>query len=119
AGALGYRDHEEAPADEVFAAVARIVRAVDVPVTADLEAGYGLAPAELVDRMLAAGVVGCNLEDSDHRAGGLVDIDLHAARLAELGVARISFGGGLHILAQQALRRALHRVNEGADPYSR
>ena len=55
------------PADEVFAAIRRITRAVDVPVSADVEAGYGLAPAELVERLLAAGAVGCNLEDSaDH-----------------------------------------------------
>src|SRR5579863_7092210 len=45
AATLGYRDHEDAPADEMFAAAARIVRAVTVPVTVDLEAGYRLPPA--------------------------------------------------------------------------
>ncbi len=79
---LGYADREQTPVDEMFAAVARITRSVDVPVTADLEAGYGLPPDELVDRLLEAGAVGLNLEDTDHRAGGktLVDADVHAAR---------------------------------------
>ena len=42
ANALGYDDHEDAPADEMFAAAWRIARSVDVPVTVDAEAGYGL-----------------------------------------------------------------------------
>jgi len=69
--ALGYEDHEQAPVDEVLAAVARITRSVAVPVTADFEAGYGLAPAEIVERLVDAGAAGCNLEDTDHAAGAL------------------------------------------------
>ncbi|WP_280718653.1 isocitrate lyase/phosphoenolpyruvate mutase family protein [Kitasatospora sp. MAP5-34] len=83
AAVLGYADGEQTPVDEMFAAVARIVRSVDVPVTADLEAGYGLPPAELVERLLAAGAVGCNLEDSDPATGKLKPIEEHAAWLAE------------------------------------
>ncbi|MEU2711012.1 isocitrate lyase/phosphoenolpyruvate mutase family protein [Streptomyces sp. NPDC007205] len=63
AASLGYADGAT-PADEMFAAVARITRAVDVPVSADVEGGYGLGPEELVERLLEAGAVGCNLEDS-------------------------------------------------------
>src|SRR3954466_3820883 len=61
AATLGYDDHEgapaaaggstntgAAPADEMLAAAARIAKAVDVPVTLDAEAGYGMEPAELV-----------------------------------------------------------------------
>src|SRR4051812_21988880 len=44
AGSLGYADGEEAPWDEVVAASARIVRAARLPVTADIEAGYGDTP---------------------------------------------------------------------------
>ena len=84
---LGHEDGDVAPADEMFAAAARIARAVSVPVSMDAEAGYGLPPAELVDRLLSAGVVGCNLEDSDHVAGGLVDAERHAAYLAEVWAA--------------------------------
>nr|WP_240929993.1 isocitrate lyase/phosphoenolpyruvate mutase family protein [Streptomyces coryli] len=64
AEALGYGDGGLTPPDEMFAAVRRIARAVDVPVTADIETGYGLPPKEIVERLLEAGAVGCNLEDS-------------------------------------------------------
>ncbi|MEU6664459.1 isocitrate lyase/phosphoenolpyruvate mutase family protein [Streptomyces sp. NPDC046727] len=81
AASLGYEDGAT-PADEMFAAVARITRAVDVPVSADVESGYGLAPKELVERLLEAGAVGCNLEDSD--GGALKDPHEHAEFLAEV-----------------------------------
>ncbi|MER7960712.1 isocitrate lyase/PEP mutase family protein [Streptomyces ardesiacus] len=79
AASLGYADGAT-PADEMFAAVARIARAVDVPVSADVEDGYGLAPEELVERLLDAGAVGCNLEDSAD--GVLKDPAEHAEWLA-------------------------------------
>ncbi|MFF1610428.1 isocitrate lyase/phosphoenolpyruvate mutase family protein [Amycolatopsis sp. NPDC058278] len=87
AGALGHEDGERAPWREMFAAVARIARAVPVPVTVDAEAGYGLEPDQLVAELLAAGAVGCNLEDTDHRAGGLVPAAAQADRLAAIRAA--------------------------------
>jgi 2-methylisocitrate lyase-like PEP mutase family enzyme len=66
AASLGWADGQQTPVDEVFGALARIARVLDVPVSADLEAGYDLAPDAFVARMLAAGAVGCNLEDTDH-----------------------------------------------------
>jgi 2-methylisocitrate lyase-like PEP mutase family enzyme len=63
--------------------VARVAAAVSVPVTADLEAGYGLPAGELVERLHAAGAVGCNLEDTDHHGPDvLVPAVTHAARVA-------------------------------------
>src|SRR5215475_2825652 len=67
--ALGYQDNDSMPVDEAFGAVARIARSIPVPVTADLAAGYRLPAAELVERLLNAGAVGCNLEDTDHHGG--------------------------------------------------
>ncbi|HTV89856.1 MAG TPA: isocitrate lyase/phosphoenolpyruvate mutase family protein [Stellaceae bacterium] len=66
AWALGYADGEAAPWDEVVAATARIARAVNVPVTADIESGYGDNPeavARSITDIIAAGAVGVNLED--------------------------------------------------------
>ena len=63
---LGYPDGERISRDEMLAAVARITRRIDVPITADLEAGYGLTPqavSETVRRAIDAGAVGMNLED--------------------------------------------------------
>ncbi|MFD7666127.1 isocitrate lyase/phosphoenolpyruvate mutase family protein [Streptomyces sp. NPDC059788] len=84
AASLGYEDGSTPP-DEMFAAVARIVRAVDVPVTADLEAGYGLPARELVERIAATGAVGCNIEDSER--GQLTGAARQADRIAEIRAA--------------------------------
>src|SRR5881392_2921786 len=66
AWALGYADGEAAPWDEVVAATARMARAVTVPVTADIEAGFGETPeavARSIGEIIGAGAVGVNLED--------------------------------------------------------
>nr|WP_202448584.1 isocitrate lyase/phosphoenolpyruvate mutase family protein [Streptomyces sp. SID2999] len=83
AAVLGYADGGAVPADEAFEALARIIRAVDVPVTVDIEDGYGLAPDRVVERLLGIGAVGCNLEDTDHASGKLKDAREHADWLGE------------------------------------
>jgi 2-methylisocitrate lyase-like PEP mutase family enzyme len=92
AEALGYEDGEVTPAEEMLAAVGRIAAAVELPVTADLEAGYGLSPDELVAGLLDAGAVGLNQEDTDHTTGRLADPDAHAERLAAIKDAGRSAG---------------------------
>jgi 2-methylisocitrate lyase-like PEP mutase family enzyme len=88
AEALGYEDGEKTPADEMLAAVARIARVVDVPVTADLEAGYGLDGGELARRLLDAGAVGLNFEDTDHaHHPALQPIEEQCARIAAIKAA--------------------------------
>jgi len=67
ATANGYDDGEGLPLELAIANLERIVRATQLPVTIDLESGYGDAPesvARAVERSIAAGAVGCNLEDS-------------------------------------------------------
>jgi 2-methylisocitrate lyase-like PEP mutase family enzyme len=84
AEAIGYEDGERTPPAEMLAAVARIAAAVELPVTADLEAGYGLSPDDLIGGLLEAGAVGLNQEDTDHATGELSDPDSQAERLAAL-----------------------------------
>ncbi len=62
AATFGYDDGENIPFDLHVGMVERIAQAVDVPVTMDLEAGYG-DPAESVRRAMSVGVVGANIED--------------------------------------------------------
>jgi 2-methylisocitrate lyase-like PEP mutase family enzyme len=81
---LGYEDHERAPADEMFAAAVRIVRGVEVPVTVDAEAGYGMEPAELATALRSVGAAGCNLEETDHATGSLRDPDRQAEWLSQV-----------------------------------
>jgi 2-methylisocitrate lyase-like PEP mutase family enzyme len=84
AATLGYEDHEGAPGDEMLAAAARIARGVEVPVTVDAEAGYGMEPAELVAALQDMGAAGCNLEESDYAAGDLRDTEQQAEWLKEV-----------------------------------
>lgn len=79
---LGYPDGEHISREEMIARVARIVRGVNVPVTADLEAGYGPKPDDVgttTRQMIEAGAVGMNLEDAvDDR---LLDLSLAVDRV--------------------------------------
>ena len=100
AAALGYEDEEGAPADEMLAAAARMARGVEVPVTVDAEAGYGMQPGELVAALRNAGAAGCNLEDTDHTAGGLRDPDRHAEWLRAVRQAASADGYRLVINAR-------------------
>jgi 2-methylisocitrate lyase-like PEP mutase family enzyme len=83
--------------EAAFSQLARITSAVDVPVTADLEGGYGLNPGELVEALLGAGAVGCNIEDTDHATGdSLVDAEMQAGYLA--GIRTAADDRGVHIV---------------------
>ena len=137
AAALGYEDEERAPAEEMLAAAARMARGVEVPVTVDAQAGYGMQPGELVAALRSAGAAGCNLEDTDHTAGRLRDPDRHAGWLRAVRQAAsadgyrlvinaridVFFGpflagagpGTQEALVPEALRRATAYLEAGAD----
>jgi 2-methylisocitrate lyase-like PEP mutase family enzyme len=97
---LGYQDGEEAPVEQVLAAAAQIARAVNAPVTVDFERGYGLAPAELVERFAATGAVGLNLEDSNPPTGEMIDPAEQADFLSGVRSAAESAGVDLVINAR-------------------
>jgi len=75
---LGYTDGQKIPREEMLAAVRRMAEAVEVPVTADVEAGFGNTPEEVADtarEVISAGAVGMNLEDgAEERPDFLVDV---------------------------------------------
>lgn len=72
ADSLGSKDGENMDFADYLGAVQRITGSVDVPVSADVESGYGLDPKELFERVVEAGAVGVNIEDVLHREGGRV-----------------------------------------------
>ncbi|MFD0371959.1 isocitrate lyase/phosphoenolpyruvate mutase family protein [Streptomyces sp. NPDC127114] len=120
--ALGNPDGTTPP-EEMLAAVARIARAVSVPVSADLEDGYGLPADELVERVLETGAVGLNLEDSDRSGHRLRDPREQAERLAAV---RAAAGPALFVnarvdtylhrgTAEEAAERAVLYREAGAD----
>jgi 2-methylisocitrate lyase-like PEP mutase family enzyme len=128
AGSDGNSERESA-----FAQLRQITSAVTVPVTADLEGGYDLGPEELVEALLGAGAVGCNIEDTDHATGDrLLDADMRAAYLA--GIRSAADGRGVPIVVNaridaiirhpqrdpeaamdEVLRRARLYLDAGAD----
>ncbi|GAA1855239.1 isocitrate lyase/phosphoenolpyruvate mutase family protein [Pseudonocardia ailaonensis] len=82
--ALGRPDGQNLTRDEMVAAVARIVAAVDLPVSADVEGGYGPgtdAVATTVAAVVGAGAVGINLEDSRAPGGPLFEVEEQVARI--------------------------------------
>jgi 2-methylisocitrate lyase-like PEP mutase family enzyme len=136
AWALGRTDGEGLTRDQMINAIERITRAVRVPVTADVERGYGDgAPsdvAETVRRVIGAGAVGVNLEDAPGRDGTtLMETDAQVARIAAAREAASAEGVEIYInarvdvyLAQagqpegrldETVRRARSYVGAGAD----
>jgi 2-methylisocitrate lyase-like PEP mutase family enzyme len=114
AATLGYEDHEGAPGDEMLAAAARIAGGVEVPVTVDAEAGYGMEPAALVAELRSMGAAGCNLEDSDYAAGGLRDPDRHAEWLR--AVRQAASEDGYPLVVNARIDVFLHPFLAGAGP---
>ena len=93
ADSRGADDHEGQSFEEVVQAVQAIVAAVDVPVSVDLEAGYGQDPSDLIAGLLEAGGVGLNIEDTVHSQGGRVrTTEEHAGYVAGLRAAADSAG---------------------------
>jgi 2-methylisocitrate lyase-like PEP mutase family enzyme len=132
AACLGWADGEQTPPGEMFAAIARIARVVTVPVTADLEGGYGLGAEEFVARLLATGAVGCNIEDTERSGQSILrDPDAQADYLA--AVKRAGRAAGVDIVVNarvdvfvrqfgeptervaEAIRRAGIYLDAGAD----
>ncbi len=129
--ALGYADGQRIPRAEMLDMIRRIAAAVAVPVTADVEGGYGAtadAAAETARGVIAAGAVGMNLEDAGE--DGLLAAELHAERVRAARQAATAAGVPLVINARtdafeapgsdaqrfaEAVRRANLYLAAGAD----
>ncbi len=101
---LGYPDGQRIPRDEMLGAVARIARATRLPVSADVESGYGRTPREVSETcrgVLAAGAVGLNLEDTtDDPDGPLVAPELQMEKIRAIRAMANEFGVPLVINAR-------------------
>jgi 2-methylisocitrate lyase-like PEP mutase family enzyme len=93
---LGYVDGQRISRDEMLEVTGRIARAVNIPVTADLEAGYGTSAkdmAETVKAAIAAGIIGMNLEDvTGDDEDSLVDLSLQVEKIRAIREAGLSAG---------------------------
>jgi len=101
---LGYPDGQRVSRDEMLEVVARIARAVRIPVTADMEAGYGTTLADMTETakaIVAAGAVGLNLEDvTGETESSQVNTELQAEKIRTIREASRSLGVSLVINAR-------------------
>jgi len=84
--ALGYSDGEHTPLNLAIDNLLRITNATNLPVTVDLESGYGDSPAavgETIALAIQAGAIGCNLEDSFPENGSLREVGQQVERLRQ------------------------------------
>jgi 2-methylisocitrate lyase-like PEP mutase family enzyme len=104
AAALGYPDGQRVSRNEMLKAVARVSQAVQAPVTADMEAGYGTTPADMADtarELIAAGAVGLNLEDvTGDDESTQVELNLQVEKIRAIREASASAGVPLVINAR-------------------
>lgn len=101
---LGYPDGEKIPREEMLAVVARIAAKVKLPVTADVESGYGNRPedaAQTALEVIEAGAVGLNLEDAIHETErALVELPLQLEKINAVKEAGRKLGVALVINAR-------------------
>lgn len=133
AWSLGYADGERLPAEELLTACARIRRVVRLPLTVDLERGYGRNVEEvvhLVRALIALGVAGINIEDGREDGHLLPPEDL-CARIVGIRALAAQSGVRLFVNArsdsyfaakldpavrfEEALQRARRFAEAGAD----
>src|SRR6478609_7883969 len=97
ADSIGRPDNEGMTFDELLTRVVQITDAVDVPVSVDIEAGYGEAPTRLIEGLLGAGAVGLNIEDTVHGEGGRLRTSTEHAEL--VGALRAAAdAAGVHVV---------------------
>ncbi len=100
ADSRGQADNEDMTLDDALDGIRRVTGAVDVPVSADVESGYDTAPSELVERVLEAGAVGINVEDSVHSERRMRSAEEHADYIGALRAAADEAGVALVINAR-------------------
>ncbi|MEV6770735.1 isocitrate lyase/phosphoenolpyruvate mutase family protein [Nocardia sp. NPDC051030] len=97
ADSLGKADQEGMAFTDVLGRIREITATVDIPVSVDIESGYGLKPAQLVEGLLEAGAIALNIEDTVHGEGGRLRAPQeHADLVGELRQA--ADANGVHLV---------------------
>ncbi|MGV0040391.1 isocitrate lyase/PEP mutase family protein [Mycobacterium colombiense] len=118
ADSIGKPDNEGMSFDDVLARVAQITAAVDVPVSVDIESGYGQPAGRLIEGLLSVGAVGLNIEDTVHSEGKrLRTADEHAELVGELRSA--ADAAGVHVVINARTDLFLRQDGEASDRVDR
>jgi 2-methylisocitrate lyase-like PEP mutase family enzyme len=113
---LGYSDGERIPQDLMLATVGQISDSVRLPVSADLESGYGEV-AKTTAGLVAAGAVGLNLEDMDHESQSLVPVGAQIEKIAT--VRRVAAGLGANVVINARTDVFLAEIGEPGTRFDR
>lgn len=114
ADSRGQADNEGMTLDDALDGIRRITAAVDVPVTADVESGYGTPAAELVERVLDAGAVGINVEDTIHSEGRLRAVQEHAEYIG--AIRQAADAAGVELVVNARTDAFIGKVQRFDDP---
>ena len=118
ADSIGKSDQEGMTFDDVLTRVKQITAAVDVPISVDIESGYGESPTRLITGLLDAGAVGLNIEDTVHSEGGrLRSSSEHAELVGALRKAADS--AGVHVVINARTDLLFRQDGDEADRVDR
>lgn len=118
ADSVGRPDNEGMTFAELLTRVAQITGAVDLPVSVDIESGYGQTPETLIDGLVDVGAVGLNIEDTVHGEGGrLREAQEHADFVGRLR--RAADAVGVHVVINARTDLFLKQVGDESDRVQR
>lgn len=118
ADSVGKPDNEGMTFDDLLTRVAQITGKVDVPISVDIESGYGEDPARLIEGLLSVGAVGLNIEDTVHSEGKrLRAAEEHAALIGALRAA--ADASGVHVVLNARTDLFLRADGDEADRVDR
>jgi 2-methylisocitrate lyase-like PEP mutase family enzyme len=118
ADSIGKADQEGMTFEDVLTRVKQITAAVDVPISVDIESGYGESPTRLITGLLDAGAVGLNIEDTVHSEGGrLRSSSEHAELVGALREA--ADAAGVHVVINARTDLFLRQDGDESDRVDR
>jgi 2-methylisocitrate lyase-like PEP mutase family enzyme len=118
ADSVGKADQEGMTFDDVLSRVKEITTAVDVPVSVDIESGYGESPTRLITGLLEAGAVGLNIEDTVHSEGGRLRSSSEHAQLVG-ALRKAADEAGVHVVINARTDLLLRQHGDESDRVDR
>ena len=118
ADSVGKADREGMTFDDVVTRVKQITAAVDVPVSVDIESGYGQSPTRLITGLLEAGAVGLNIEDTVHSEGGRLRSSSEHAELVG-ALRKAADATGVHVVVNARTDLFLRQDGDESDRVER
>jgi 2-methylisocitrate lyase-like PEP mutase family enzyme len=118
ADSVGKADREGMTYDDVVTRVKQITAAVDVPVSVDIESGYGQSPTRMITGLLEAGAVGLNIEDTVHSEGGRLRSSSEHAELVG-ALRKAADATGVHVVINARTDLFLRQDGDESDRVER